>query len=81
MPPGQEVPPGQVLVKKSNARLQLLRKIKSFKVPMKDLKLICITFIRSILEKCALKVILEEKYKDYSNALNFTELDTLSERR
>ena len=35
----------QGLVKKANARLHLLRRITSFKAPMKDLKLVHITFI------------------------------------
>ena len=37
------------LVKKENTRLQLLRKMKSFKAPMKYIGLVYITFIRSIL--------------------------------
>ena len=91
------------LVKKGNARMQLLRKIKSFNAPMEDLKQIYITFIRSCLEqsctvwnsmisqensedleriqKCALKIIFEDKYLDYQNALNKIDLETLSERR
>ena len=83
--------------------MQLLRKIKSFNAPLKDLKQIYITFIMSCLEqsctvwnsmitkensddleriqKCALKIIFEDKYKDYPNALNKIDLETLAERR
>ena len=41
------------LVKKSNARMQLLRKVASFGTPVADLKDIYILFIRSILEQSA----------------------------
>ena len=33
------------------------------------------------IQKCALKIILENKYEDYSTALNIMELATLSDRR
>ena len=41
------------LVKKANARMQLLRKVASFDAPVQDLKEIYILFIRSILEQSA----------------------------
>ena len=85
-----------MLVKKANARLQLLRKVASFSSDKSDLKLIYTIFVRSILEnsstvwhnlisqenkdnlervqKCAMKIILKNKYKDYQTALNKLEL-------
>ena len=91
------------LVKKANARLQLLRKIKSFNAPLQDLKQVYITFIRSLLEqsctvwnsmltneniediervqKSALKIIFEDKYSEYKNALNKIDLESLAVRR
>ena len=91
------------IVKKANARLQLLRKIKSFNAPIEDLKQIYITFVRSCLEqsctvwnsmlnqesiddleriqKYALKIIFEDRYKDYQQALNKIGLETLADRR
>ena len=33
------------------------------------------------IQKCSLKIILEDKYKNYQNALNITEMDTLFDRR
>jgi hypothetical protein len=41
------------LVKKANARMELLRKVASFGTPQDDLKTIYILFIRSILEQSA----------------------------
>jgi hypothetical protein len=41
------------LIKKANARMQLLRKVASFSTPTDDLKEIYILFIRSILEHSA----------------------------
>ena len=91
------------IVKKSYARMQLLRKVKSFNPPINQLKTIYTTFVRSVAEqsctvwnsmltqeniedleriqKCALKIILENKYEDYNSALNKMELTTLQERR
>ena len=91
------------LIKKANARMQLLRKIKSFNAPLEDLKLVYITFIRSLLEqsctvwnsmlnqqniedieriqKCAMKIIFEDKYKEYHQALLKIGLETLADRR
>ena len=39
------------LVKKANARMQLLHKISNFGAPYEDLKMIYIAYIRSILEQ------------------------------
>ena len=39
------------LVKRSNARMQLLHKISKFGAPINDLKTIYIAYIRSILEQ------------------------------
>ena len=41
------------LVKKANARMQLLRKVASFGTPIEDLKDIYILFVRSLLEQSA----------------------------
>ena len=41
------------IVKKANARMELLRKVASFGTPVEDLKIIYILFIRSILEQSA----------------------------
>ena len=41
------------LVKKANARLTLLRKLASFSIPVEDLKIIYILYIRSLLEQSA----------------------------
>ena len=43
----------QHLVKKANARMQLLRKVASFSPPVEDLKIIYILYVRSILEQSA----------------------------
>ena len=91
------------IIKMAYSRMQLVRKIASFNVPMEDLKHIYIIFVRSLLEqsctvwhsmltqenrddlervqKSALKIILDQKFKSYENALNILELDTLEERR
>ena len=91
------------IVKKANARMQLLRKVVSFGASENDLKTVYISFIRSLLEqsatvwnssltqkniedleriqKTAFKVILQNKYKNYRNALNKLEMSTLVERR
>ena len=81
-------------------RLQLVRKNKSFNVPLKDLKKVYIKFIRSLLEQActvwnsmltheniervknsASKIIFEEKYIEYQNALNRLDLESLAVRR
>ena len=41
------------LVKKANARMQLLCKVASFGAPLEDLKIIYVLFVRSILEQSA----------------------------
>ena len=41
------------LVRKGNARMELLRRVASFGTPVEDLKIIYILFIRSILEQSA----------------------------
>ena len=91
------------LVKRANARLELLRKVASFSTSIEDKKLIYILYIRSILEqscvvwhssltdensddleriqKCAVKIILGKKYKNYDDAINIVDLETLKERR
>ena len=91
------------IVRKSNARLELLRKLAPFGVPDEDMKIIYILFIRSLLEqsapvwhssltqensddleriqKSALKIILQQRYKNYSDAMKLLELDTLKQRR
>ena len=91
------------IVKKANARMELLRKVASFGTSPDELKNIYILFIRSLLEqsatvwhsslteenssdlervqKSALRIILQDKYKGYKNALNRLDIQTLSERR
>ena len=41
------------IVKRSNARMELLRKLYGFGVPKEDMKLVYILFIRSLLEQSA----------------------------
>ena len=41
------------IVKKANARMELLRRVASFGTPVEDLKTVYILFIRSILEQSA----------------------------
>ena len=91
------------IVKKANARMELLRKVAGFGPPLEDLKTVYISFIRSLLEqsatvwhsslsnensedlervqKSACRIMLQEQYRGYRNALNRLELETLSERR
>ena len=91
------------IIRKANARMELLRKVASFCDNLEDLKNIYILFIRSILEqsatvwhssiseenksdlervqKTALKVILDQRYKSYRNALNTLNLESLNDRR
>ena len=91
------------LVKKANARMELLRKVASFSTPTNDLKEIYILFVRSILEqsatvwhssltqeniddlervqKSALKIILQDKYRTYKQGLAQLNLETLVDRR
>jgi hypothetical protein len=91
------------IIKKANARMELLRKVASFGASLEDLKTVYILFIRSLLEqsatvwhsslsqdniedleriqKSACRVMLQEKYQGYKNALNKLDLFTLMERR
>ena len=91
------------IVKKANARMELLRRVASFGTPAEDLKIIYILFIRSLLEqsatvwhsslteenindlervqKTAIKVILQDKYKGYKNGLAQLDIETLEDRR
>ena len=91
----------QNIIKKANARMQILRIASSFSPNLSDLKLIYISYIRSRLEqscivwhsglskessddlervqKSAFKVILKDSYKNYNNALNQLDLETLKE--
>ena len=91
------------IVKKANARMELLRKVASFGTPPEDMKTIFILFIRSLFEqsatvwhsslsqenandlervqKSAMKLILQDQYKGYKNALNRLDMETLHERR
>ena len=91
------------IIKKANARMQLLRIATNFTSNWEDLKIIYISYIRSYLEqscvvwhsgltqentqdleriqKCALKIILNESYKNYQNALNILETESSENRR
>ena len=91
------------MVKRANARMELLRKVAEFGTPQEDLKTVYILFVRSLLEqsatvwhsslsqenidnlervqKSACKVILQERYRGYKNALNTLDMETLAERR
>ena len=91
------------IVKKANARMELLRQVASFGTSVDELKNIYFLYIRSLLEqsavvwhssltqenvadlervqKSAIKVILQDKYKGYNKSLNFLDIPTLSERR
>ena len=93
----------EFLVKKANTRMEMLRRSKSFNASEEDLKIIYVTFIRSILEqsctvwhsslnsenredlervqKNALKIILGNKYKHYTHALNYMNIESLEDRR
>ena len=91
------------IVKKANARMELLRRVAGFGTPVEDLKIIYILFVRSILEqscvvwhsslteqnssdlervqKSATKIILQERFKNYKNALEQLEIEDLKSRR
>ena len=93
----------EFIVKKANARMQLLHKMKKFNPPIDDMKTIYILFIRSLLEQCsslwhkslteednnsiervqksAFKIILQNKYESYENALKRLDMLSLKERR
>ena len=91
------------LVKKAYARMEILRKLENFSNFLPDLKLIYISYIRSVLEinctvwnsalneknindlervqKCALRIMLKDKYISYEKALLKTDLEKLNIRR
>ena len=91
------------IIKKANARMQLLRTISNFGATLEELKTVYIVFIRSLLEqsatvwhsslteenrsdlervqKTALKIILDTKYKSYNQALRTLEIESLETRR
>jgi hypothetical protein len=91
------------LIKKVNARMQLLRKVWSFGSSCQEMVHLWKVFCRSILEqscviwdsgltqenrndlertqKTFLKLILEEDYGNYNNALHISQLETLDARR
>ena len=91
------------IIKKANARMQLLRTISNFGATLEELKTVYIVFIRSLLEqsatvwhsslteenrsdlervqKTALKIILDAKYKSYNQALRTLEIESLETRR
>ena len=91
------------LIKKVNARMQLLRKVWSFGSTCQEMVHLWKVFCRSILEqscviwdsgltqenrndlertqKTFLKLILEEDYYIYENALKISQLETLDKRR
>ena len=77
--------------------------VSRFNPSWDDLKIISVSFIRSLLEqsctvwhsgltqentndlervqKCALKIILKDSFRNYENALNLLDLESLEERR
>ena len=63
------------IVKKSNARMELLRKVSSFGVQEEDLKI----FIS--LQKYALRIILKDKYQNYTHALRKLGIETFYSKR
>ncbi|KAI8502529.1 hypothetical protein Bbelb_201170 [Branchiostoma belcheri] len=89
--------------KKGNKRLFMLRRLKSFGVPVEDLVTVYCGFIRPILEYCApvwhhgltrkqtatlervqkraCRIILGQKYTDYTTGLQMCKLETLEKRR
>ena len=91
------------IVKKSNSRMQLLRKVASFGASRQDLIHIYTLFVRSALEhsssvwhrnltienetdlervqKSAFRIILENEYLSYENALNILKMESLKDRR
>ena len=82
------------IVKKANARMELIRKVASFGAKKEDLKNLYILFVRSQLEqsavvwhsslteeKSAIKIIMGEEYQSYRKSLNFVNLDIFEERR
>ena len=64
-------------VKKSNARIELLRRVASFGVDIHDLRKIYILFVRSQLEQSAVG----SKYQSYRKSLDILSLEPLEQRR
>ena len=93
----------QNIIKRAYARMELIRKLAGFGAPLSDLKIVYLTFIRSLCEqsctvwhsslsvqneediervqKVALKIMLQNQYKNYQNAMNLMDLQSLKERR
>ena len=91
------------IIKKSNSRMTMLRKLIGFKIPDTDLVTIYLIYIRSLLEyccvlwhssiteeetsdlervqKCAVRIIMQERYTSYEKGLEVLNLDKLNERR
>lgn len=91
------------IIKKAYSRMSLLTKLAGFDVPVTDLTIIYIIYIRSLtdycavlwhstiteeekqdierIQKCAIKVILQEKYTNYKEGLDILNLEELSDRR
>ena len=85
------------IVKRSNATMELLRKLYGFGVPKEDMKLIycleqsAVVWHSSLnrenmddfeqVQKSALKIILKQNCKNYKHALTILEMDTLNDRR
>ena len=91
------------IIRKSYARMSLLRKLIGFKVSDTDLVIIYMLYIRSLLEnccvlwhssiteeetndlervqKCAIRIILQDRYTDYETGLEELQLTKLKERR
>eukprot|EP00057_Strongylocentrotus_purpuratus_P023181 XP_011677655.1 PREDICTED: RNA-directed DNA polymerase from mobile element jockey-like [Strongylocentrotus purpuratus] len=91
------------IIKKASRKFYLIRSLKRFNAPRKDLLTVYTSYIRPTLEYCvplwhsgitvqqsnniemiqkrALRIILSDQYVSYRNALQKTELATLSERR
>jgi hypothetical protein len=91
------------LIKKVNARMQLLRKVWSFGSSCQEMVHLWKVFCRSVLEqscvlwdsgltqenrndlertqKTFLKLVLQENYQNYNNALKISQLETLDKRR
>ena len=84
------------IVKKANTRMELLRKVAGFGTPPEDMKRSLLDQSATVwhssislenaedlerVQKSALKVILQDQYKGYKNALNRLDLESLHERR
>ena len=91
------------ITKKAYQRLEMIRKLCQFSVPITDLSHIYILYVRSLLEfnccvwnfdltlaeeydiervqRVACKIILQESYQTYDNALDILNLEYLTDRR